>query len=91
LQIGSYKTGNTAQAAASELELTLGPFLKHRQSSDGKWQCLVYGWHQTSELAEATAKTLSLKDPWIRAFENLQKNRYKAVDSNSAEATYYKS
>ena len=91
LQIGSYKTPNTSQAAPSELELTLDPLLKHRQSSDDKWQYLLYGSYQTIELAEAAAKTLSLKGPWIRTFESLQKNRCKAVDASSAEPTYCKS
>lgn len=88
LQIGSFKTIETAQTAASVLKLSLDPLLKYQQSGDGNWQYLLYGTYKTSELAKTAAETLGLKDPWIRKFRDLQRNRCKAVEANTAEAIY---
>jgi septal ring-binding cell division protein DamX len=90
LQVGSYKSLESAQTAASRLKLNSDPLLKHQQSSDGKWYYLLYGAYKTTELADAASETLNLTEPWIRSFENLQKNRCKTVEANSVEASYCK-
>jgi len=88
LQIGSYKSLDSPESAASALALSTDPLLKHQQSSDGKWYYLLYGAYKTAKLAEAASETLNLTEPWIRSFENLQKSRCKTVEANSEEASY---
>ena len=88
IQVGSYKTAETAIREAAKLKLADDPLLSQQRSSDGQWHYLLYGNYGDKAEAEAAASDLGIKQPWIRSFAALQKNRCKNITAGSDDASY---